>query len=82
MVFSQSFKVEFNLDGKAYKCPVDKIRILDHRPEVFYRISAQSGNRDLICHEGKWLVINGKPLPGNLLDVLGEAIEAALQSGI
>jgi len=82
MIFTWGLKVDFEVKGKTYKCHVDKMRITGQRPETFFRVSAQSGNRDLICHEGKWMVVNGKPLPIDLLDVLGAAIEKALKDGI
>jgi hypothetical protein len=72
-------KVDFEVKGKTYKCIVDKMRILNQRPEVFFRVSVKSGNRDLICHDGQWIVCRGDYLPDDLLDALGAGIEKALQ---
>jgi len=82
MIFTQSFKVEFQIAGRPYKCHVDKMIIIGHRPEKFFRVGAHSGNRDLICHEGRWMVCNSGSLPNELLDALGAAIDRALQEGI
>lgn len=75
MIFAKGFKVEFVVERKTYRCQVDKMVINGHRPERFYRVSSKNGNRDIICHQGQWLVIFGRPLPNNILDALGDAIE-------
>jgi len=82
MLFSRALKVKFNLKGKEYKCLVDKMYIEGHRPEVFYRVSAKSGNRDIVCHKGQWIVVYGDRLSNELLDALGLGIEKALEDGI
>ena len=79
MIFSWTLNVEFEYEGKPVKCKVDKMVIEGHRPKKFYRLGARTGNRDLIKHNGQWIVIYGSFLPNNLLDALGIAIERELE---
>ena len=82
MIFSRALRVTFVLDGGTHSCTVDKIYMQGHRPAHFFRIGAVSGNRDLICHDGEWMVCNGPPLRNELVDAIGEAIEKALENEI
>lgn len=75
MIFTKAFKVEFTVDGKIYRCGVDKMIITGNRPERFYRVGSKHGNRDIILHDGQWLVIYGRPLPDSILDALGAEIQ-------
>jgi hypothetical protein len=82
MYYSRSLNIKFYFKGKEHKCLIDKMHIIGRRPDVFYRVGAKSGNRDIICHQGQWMVLHGDDLPNDLLDALGEGIEKALQDGI
>ena len=79
MYHSSQLMLDFEVNGKAYKCAVNKFKIEGHRPEEFYRIPAKSGNIDIFCHNGQWVTCNGSYLPANVLDALGAAIIRALK---
>jgi len=82
MIFTWELKIKFELDGKEHKVLVDKIVIKGHRPEKFYRVAARSGNRDIIRHNGQWIVCSGGSLPEKVLDALGAGIEKILGNDV
>jgi hypothetical protein len=82
MITFTSYKIDFEFEGKTHKCTIDSMYIEGHKPEVFFRIAAKSGNRDLICHNRQWMVISGPPLRDTLVDALGKAIELAVEKAL
>lgn len=79
MINSTAFTIAFFYKGKLLKYQVDKMYIsYNNEHQDFYRLGADSGNRDLVKVKGKWIVISGPPLRPQVVELVGQAIEISI----
>ncbi|GAA4327512.1 hypothetical protein GCM10023149_30950 [Mucilaginibacter gynuensis] len=80
---SQVFNITFQHKGKACEYIVDKM-FFDYETlkKTFYRITAKTGNRDVEKIGGTWTNCGGKPLPADILQKVGTAIDEAEANGL
>jgi hypothetical protein len=82
MINSITFQILFIYKGKEVQYTVDKMFISDREIEVFYRITAKTRNRDVLKVDDVWKVLSGAPIPGEVLQLVGDAIDVAEAGGL